>query len=62
MTTGSSIPRFNQIVLGRSFVHRFAQTMSGVLCVILLGLFTGCETPPPPSPMTAANSQPEVLT
>lgn len=36
--------------------------MSGVLCVILLGLFTGCETPPPPSPMTAANSQPEVLT
>ncbi|MEO6996145.1 MAG: polysaccharide biosynthesis/export family protein, partial [Lacunisphaera sp.] len=42
--------------------HRFAQTMSGVLCVILLGLFTGCETPPPPSPMTAANSQPEVLT
>lgn len=28
----------------------------------MLGMFTGCQVPPPPTPVAATNSQPEVLT
>lgn len=62
MITGSSLPGFGQIVLGRNIVRRLMQMTLVAMSTAMLGMFTGCETPPPPTPISAANSQPEVLT
>ena len=61
MITGSTT-RYGQSSSGNSFVHRFARAISGALSVVLLGCFTGCQVPPTPTPISAANSTPEVLT
>ena len=62
MITGSTIPSFGQSISGRNLVRRFMQLTLSMLSVAMLGLFAGCQVPPPATPITAANSQPEVLT
>jgi polysaccharide export outer membrane protein len=62
MITGSLIPSFGQSLSGRNLVRRFMQMTLSMVSVAMLGLFAGCQVPPPATPITAANSQPEVLT
>lgn len=61
MITGSTT-RFGQSFSGNSFAHRFVRMTLGAISVALLGCFTGCQVPPTPTPISAANSTPEVLT
>ena len=61
MITGSTTG-FGQSYFGKFFAHRFGRMTLGAMSVVVLGCFTGCQAPPTPTPISAANSQPEVLT
>ena len=62
MITGSTPAGFGHRPLENSFVHRWVRMACGAVSLALLGCFAGCEVPPAPTPITAANSQPDVQT
>jgi polysaccharide export outer membrane protein len=62
MITGSTTAGFGQSSMESSFARRFARMTLGAVSLALLACFTGCQVPPTPTPITAADSQPEVLT
>ncbi len=62
MITGSSAAGSFKLLKSNRSVFQLARAGLGLLGLVMMGFFAGCETPPPPSPITAADKTPEVLT
>jgi len=62
MITGSPASGSRENVKDNHSILRLTRIAVGLAGLALLGIFAGCQTPPPPSPITAADKTPEVLT
>jgi len=62
MITGSTTAVCGQNSSGNDSARRLVRQTLGAVALGLVAMFAGCQVPPPPSPITKADSQPEVLT
>lgn len=62
MITDSPAAGSNDNVKENHSVLRLARIAFGAVGFALIGFFAGCQTPTPPTPITAADKTPEVLT
>src|SRR3954468_5460274 len=62
MISGSLAAGSRENVKDNHSILRLVRIAVGLAGLALLGIFAGCQTPPPPSTITAADKTPEVLT